>query len=99
MECSELTDPIWPTTAGGWRDAFERGLDLNPTAGTYRYARGEMEPAPFVTWIESEFAESRGYHRDFVPALTRNIRGLLAWAYGDGEEPFWPGSDAESPPG
>ena len=88
-----MTDLKWPTNAAAWRDAFERGIGLHPAAGSVRQARGDLDPAEFVTWIESEFSESRGYHADFVPSLTRNIRGLLAWAYGDGPEPYWPGSD------
>jgi hypothetical protein len=90
-----MTNPIWPATASDWRATFERGLGLDPKAAAYRHAHGELEPDVFVAWIEVEYDESRGYHPDFVPALTRNIEGLLAWAYGDGPEPYWPGSDGD----
>ncbi len=44
-----------------------------------------------VTWFETEFAI--GFDPDFVPALTRNQKGFVAWLFGDGAEPYWPGKD------
>ena len=44
-------------------------------------------------WIRNTF--SKGFSPEFVSALLRNIKGLVAWVYGNKGEPYWPGSDDE----
>jgi hypothetical protein len=83
----------WPQTAEAWRLAIERGLDISQEQARQAFSAGQFDFAALETWLQSEFGE--GYHPDFAPALIRNQRALVAWAYGAGEEPYWPGSDID----
>ncbi len=84
---------VWPTNPAEWRAAFAQGTGADELDVAARLAAGDLDAAPFLRWIEREFAASGGFHDDFVPALSRNIHGLLTWAYADGTEPYWPGTD------
>jgi hypothetical protein len=44
---------------------------------------------------KDEFSVEKGFVRDFIPALYRNVRGFLTWVYSGGSEPNWKGSDSE----
>jgi len=83
---------LWyPTTAAEWRDAIDSGLRLPGGAGADALKEGSFPYDQLSTWIERTFSD--GFSPEFVPALLRNSRGLTAWAYGNGPEPFWPESD------
>jgi hypothetical protein len=84
----------YPKSAEDWRLAIESGLNLSRKQAKNAYLAGTFPYDQFETWINNRF--SQGYHPDFIPALRRNIQGLVSWAYGDGSEPFWPGSDNQS---
>jgi len=62
--------------------------------GREAYQAGNFPYEQLEEWIRETFRE--GFSPDFVPALLRNIRGLVKWVYGDGDEPSWPGSDGDS---
>ena len=83
----------YPRSAQEWDVAMQRGLGLDPDEARRRFASGTFEYEELERWLRSEFAV--GFDRDFVPALTRNMRGLVCWVYGDGHEPYWPGGDDE----
>ncbi len=87
------SDPVWPQDAEGWRELLSRVLRLSPEDAQERYHAGILPRDTLAGWIEARYAAARGYHPDFAPALIRNLDGLLAWAFGDGPEPHWPGDD------
>jgi hypothetical protein len=83
----------YPQNPDEWQSSIQRGIGLNKAAGQLAY-HGEAFPyKELENWIKDTF--SQGYHPDFVPALLRNIKGLVGWVYGDREEPSWSGSDSK----
>ena len=85
----------YPQNRKAWRRAIQEALGLSPEMAESAYRSGSFPFDQLVEWLERTF--SQGYSREFVPALLRNRRGLVDWIYGDGDEPYWPGSDSESP--
>lgn len=88
-----MTATDYPQDPAGWAQAIENGLHLSPKEARGAFLNGEFPYHDLTAWIRTEFAE--GFVSDFIPALLRNIRGLVAWVYGGGEEPFWPGADPQ----
>lgn len=86
--------PNYPQSAGEWRTVITRGFGLSSSKGKARYKAGTFPFEDLASWLRQEFGASRGYSVDFVPALVRNLRGLVAWVYGDASEPYWPGRDS-----
>jgi hypothetical protein len=84
----------YPNDPQEWREAINEGLGLAKEDGKIALAAGEFPFDALEDWIKSQYSE--GYSPDFVLALVRNIRGLVAWVYGGEGEPFWPGSDEDS---
>ena len=83
----------YPQSGDAWKQAIDAALGFTASEGAHAL---RMELFPFdrvETWIREEFTD--GFVTDFVPALLRNVQGLVSWVYGDGQEPFWPGSDQE----
>lgn len=88
--------PPYPQNANEWRKAISKALNLTPEECD---ARLQSDAFPFddlVVWIRREFRADKGYSSDFISALIRNRKGLIAWAYGGCSEPYWPGQDGES---
>jgi len=85
----------YPQTAGEWALAIEQGLGLTSEEAQSAFADGRFPYDRLEGWIRSAFGQ--GFGPNFVPALVRNQRGLVRWAYGEGTEPYWPGSDPEGP--
>lgn len=81
----------YPQTADEWAAAIEQGLGLTPGEALSAFACGRFPYDRLEGWIRSAYGE--GFGPNFVPALLRNKRGLVRWAYGGGPEPYWPGSD------
>ena len=85
----------YPKTPRDWEKAVQDGLGISPEVGraAYRAAcrHGDFPFQVFEAWLRRTYSE--GYSPDFLPALLRNQRGLVAWVYGEGEEPYWRGSD------
>jgi hypothetical protein len=88
-------DNTYPQKPEAWRSAIQTGIGLTADEGSRAYRKGEFPYGRLETWIREAYSE--GFHPDFLPALLRNIRGLVAWVYGDSGEPRWPGSDDEAP--
>jgi hypothetical protein len=87
--------PEYPRTPAEWRRAITRGIGLTHEEGK---ALRQADAFPFdalLTWIEQEYSEDCGYSPNFLPALVRNIKGLVRWVYGTDPEPFWPRADPE----
>lgn len=61
--------------------------------GQHHHQADTFPYAKLTAWLTTRYGTEHGYHPDFVPALTRNCHGLVAWVYGDGTEPYWPGRD------
>jgi hypothetical protein len=81
----------YPQTANEWATAIEQGLGLTPEEALSVFACGRFPYDRLEAWIRSAYGE--GFGPNFVPALLRNKHGLVRWAYGNGSEPYWPGSD------
>ena len=78
------------------------GVQLSKKPSALLKTRGESNTslAPSILqsccWIRIEFSSDKGYNPSFIPALLRNIKGLISWTYGDGLEPDWSGQDADT---
>ena len=81
----------YPQNPKEWRKAIEAGLGFCCSEAENLYHSGAFPYARLEKWIHATF--SNGYSPEFVPALQRNLKGLVSWVYGDQAEPFWPGSD------
>ena len=84
---------VYPQGPAEWRTAIEGGIGVTGPEGRDAFRAGDFPYEKLRRWIPEAFRE--GFSPDFVPALLRNIQGLVAWAYGGGGEPYWPGSDSE----
>jgi len=84
----------WPQDAEAWRAALARILRQGEEEARERYLAGTLPRETIAGWLGARFSAARGYEPDFAPALVRNLDGLLRWAFGDGPEPLWSGSDA-----
>jgi hypothetical protein len=84
----------YPQSPQAWRSAIQRGLGLGEAEARRAHQAGEFPFDRLERWIRMAFGDD--YSPEFVPALLRNMKGLAAWAYGQGPEPYWPGSDDPS---
>lgn len=85
--------PSYPQNADEWHSAITHGFGLTPEEGKAQHQTGTFPFEAFTVWLRQEFRADKGYNPDFVPALIRNRKGLVAWLYGNGSEPYWPGQD------
>jgi len=92
-----VTAKNYPQTPEEWQATIQNGIGINQSEGQKALQEGKFAYEQFAQWIREIFSD--GFSPDFIPALLRNIRGLVEWVYGDGDEPFWPGSDDDSVPG
>ncbi len=81
----------YPQNPEEWQSAIQDGIGVGRIEGQEAYHAGRFPHEELASWIREAY--SGGCSPDFVPALLRNIKGLVAWVYGDGGEPSWPGSD------
>ena len=88
-----MTDSTYPQEPAEWQSAIQEGIGLSAIEGREAYRAGEFPYQQLEQWIRGTL--SQGFSPDFVPALLRNVKGLVAWVYGEGGEPYWPGSDDE----
>jgi hypothetical protein len=86
----------YPQDPKEWREAIESGLGLTPPEAQDAYRAGVFPFEQLELWLQSTYQQ--GYSSEFLPALQRNIEGLIAWAYGNESEPYWPGSDDDQKP-
>ena len=86
-------DAQWPQNAPEWRALIETEVGLDQEAGRRQYDEGSLDRPALIAWFGARFGPERGYHPNFVPALSRNINGFLGWLYGDQPEPLWSGDD------
>lgn len=89
-----MTNNPYPREPSEWQAAIRDGIGVSGEEGQEAYRSGRFPYEKFAQWIRETYTE--GYSPDFVPALLRNIKGLVAWVYGSKSEPYWPGSDRES---
>lgn len=90
-----MANKTYPQQPAEWRSAIEDGIGASRVRAQHAYHTGQFPYGQLEDWLRRAFGT--GFHPDFVPALLRNIKGLVAWAYGEGDEPHWPGSDDEHP--
>ena len=88
-----MVDETYPQEPAEWRSAIEVGIGLSEMEAQEAYRLGEFPYGRLKDWIREAFGA--GFHPDFVPALLRNVKGLVAWVYGEAGEPSWPGSDQD----
>jgi hypothetical protein len=86
-----MTDSTYPQEPAEWQSAIQEGIGVSAMDGRKAYRAGVFPYEQLEQWIRETF--NQGFSADFVPALLRNVKGLVAWVYGDGDEPSWPGSD------
>ena len=88
-----MKNSIYPQRPTEWQTAIRDGIGVSGGEGQEAYQAGEFPYDRLEQWIRETFSE--GFSPDFVPALLRNVKGLVAWVYGNKGEPYWPGSDSE----
>ncbi len=81
----------YPKNPQEWRDAIQQGLGLNNDEAQMAYQAERFPYKHLEQWLMSTYKQ--GYSSDFIPALRRNLKGLVGWVYGGESEPYWPGSD------
>jgi hypothetical protein len=89
-----MANSTYPQEPAEWQSAIQDGIGVSGIEGQRAYRAGKFPYEKLEQWIQETFSED--FSPDFVPALLRNVKGLVAWVYGDGGEPSWPGSDTES---
>ena len=88
-----MANGTYPQNPEEWQSAIQVGIGVGWIEGREAYQAGQFPYDELALWIRGTY--SVGYSSDFVPALLRNIKGLVAWVYGGGPEPSWPGSDSD----
>ena len=88
-----MTNGTYPQNPEEWRSTIQDGIGVGVIEGQEAYQAAKFPYNQLEHWIREAY--SAGDSPDFVPALLRNIKGLVAWVYGDGDEPCWPGSDLD----
>ena len=86
-----MIDSTYPQSPKEWQSAIHYGIHADAIEGQEAYQAGQFPYEKLALWMREAYGE--GFSPDFVPALLRNIKGLVAWVYGEGAEPSWPGSD------
>lgn len=84
----------YPMIPDEWQIWIESHLDISKEEGP-RLLQSNLFPIEkLVEQWKKEFDTEKGYSTDFIPALIRNMAGLLKWVYSNGKEPNWKGSDS-----
>jgi hypothetical protein len=89
-----LVSSSYPQNPTEWWLAIQEGIGLKEAQGRKASHAGAFPYDQLERWIIETFSE--GFVLDFFPELLWNIKGLVAWAYGEGQEPSWPGCDDET---
>lgn len=87
--------PSYPKNAVEWRDFIASKFGISPEEGKTYYQAKNFPTDSFISWIRQEFSVDSGYSHTFIPAIVRNLEGLITWIYGEGNEPYWPGEDGD----
>ena len=85
--------PYYPTSPAEWAEWIENNLEISKEEGLKMIRTRTFPYVLLEECFKREFTSEEGYSLDFIPALVRNIRGLVSWAFGQGKEPLWTGSD------
>ena len=93
MGQNERKSASYPLNAEEWRETINRALNLAPDEGAAHHQNNTFPYKELEAWIRQKFQPADGFASDFIPALIRNIRGLVTWVYGGGSEPRWPSQD------
>ena len=88
-----MVNGTYPQNPEEWQSAIQDGICVGRIEGQEAYRTGQFPYDELVQWIREAYSE--GFSPDLVPALLMNVKGLVAWVYGGGDEPCWPGSDIE----
>jgi hypothetical protein len=81
----------YPQNPQEWRNTIQHGMGISTEDALIAFQADLFPYEQLEQWLMSTFKQ--GYSSDFVPALRRNIKGLVGWVYGGESEPYWPGSD------
>ena len=82
---------MYPQTPDEWACTIWYSLGIDKAGGEALAAAGEFPYRRLALWIQETYTE--GYAPEFVPALLRNLRGLVSWVYSGAPEPDWRGAD------
>ena len=88
-----MVNHSYPQNPSEWRLAIRAGIGLSMNDAQKSYLDGTFPFIQLEQWIRATFQE--GFVSDFVPALLRNIKGLVSWVYENGPEPNWRESDSQ----
>ena len=86
-------NPDYPINPEEWRNWIHSKIGLAEEEARILLQKGSFPYKQLTKCWQREFGSEHGYSPEFIPALSRNKRGLVMWVYGDGPEPNWLGSD------
>ncbi len=85
---------VYPTSPEEWHSWIDVHLGISRQKGLDLFKDSSFPMERLIAIWEMEFTETKGYSPAFIPALVRNVKGLLNWVYYDGPEPNWRESDS-----
>lgn len=83
----------YPQTREEWSNAIEQSLGISQAKGEELLTTGKFPVQMLAEWLKKGYSE--GFGPNFLPALLRNINGLVTWVYGNKPEPYWPGKNGD----
>jgi len=86
-----------PADPNAWVREIQTHLQISPAQGQRLLETGQLPTDRVLHWFRTQLAGE--FSPEFVPALTRNLNGMLAWLHANGDEPYWPGDDGAQPGG
>jgi hypothetical protein len=89
-----MQNKSYPQNPEEWQSTIQNEIGISKSEGQNFLQESQFPYQKLAHWIQETFKE--GFSSDFIPALLRNLQGFVEWVYGEGDEPFWPGSDDES---
>jgi hypothetical protein len=88
-----MTNVEYPQSPEEWRDWIWKYLKISEEEGSVLFEWDDFPTDRLLEVWNREFSDDRGYSSQFIPALTRNVKGFVRWVYSEGPEPNWKKSD------
>jgi hypothetical protein len=88
-----MTEVEYPQSPKAWREWIWKKLQISEKEGTSLFELDEFPTDRLLKVWNKEFSTDHGYSPQFIPALSRNVKGFVKWIYNDGPEPNWTKSD------
>ncbi|MFW9907155.1 MAG: hypothetical protein ACFFEF_01160 [Candidatus Thorarchaeota archaeon] len=80
---------FYPTNPHEWQLWIHEHLGISATEARELLKKNSFPKEDLEALWREKFCIEEGYVQDFIPALSRNMTGLLRWVYCGEEEPNW----------